>query len=199
MKLINLIGQKFGKLTVIKYLGSSYWLCECECGNKKAINGKHLRYKNERTLSCGCIRSKRAKIMVEEFHKNNITHGKSKHRLYKIWQGIKDRCLNSKNQAYKNYGGRGITICKEWLKFENFYIWAINNGYKNDLTIDRINNNDIYKPSNCRWISLELQARNTRNNVNITFLGQTHCLSEWGRILKINRKKVKEVLGYGTK
>lgn len=196
-KLINLEGQKFGKLIVIKYVGNSKWLCKCECGNKKIVNGKHLR--GQEIFSCGCYRSKRAKQMVSEFHEKNKKHKMSKTRIYHIWQGIKDRCTNTRNPAYKNYGERGIIICEEWKNdFIKFYMWAKNNGYKDNLTIDRINNNGNYEPYNCRWIPLEMQAQNTRNNINITYNNETHCLAEWGRILKIDRHKVKEVLLNGA-
>lgn len=196
-KLINLVGQKFGKLKVIEYAGNSKWLCKCECGNTKIINGKHLREKE--TFSCGCYRIERAKQMVDEFHEKNKKHQKSKTRIYKIWQGMKQRCFNKNNPAYKIYGSRGIKVCDEWKSsFQMFFKWSINNGYSDVLTIDRIDFNKNYSPDNCRWIPLEKQAHNTRNNVNITYNNETHCLAEWARILKIDRHKVKEVLLNGA-
>lgn len=158
-KINDLTGKKFGKLTIIKYYGSNkngraLWLCKCECGNYKIILGNSLLSKS--TLSCGCYNKESAS---KRFTKHNFSNTK----LYKVWQGMKTRCYNPKFIYYRNYGGRGITICDEWLNnFKNFYNWAINNGYKEGLTIDRINNDGIYEPSNCRWITRAEQNRNQR-------------------------------------
>ena len=158
-KINNLTGKRFGKLIVIKQCGSNkngraLWLCQCDCGNKKIILGSSLI--TNLTQSCGCYN--------KEILKNvNSTHRMSYTKLYKVWQGMKTRCYNEKFLYYKNYGGRGIKICNEWLNnFEIFYIWAINNGYKENLTIDRINNDGNYEPSNCRWITRAEQNRNQR-------------------------------------
>lgn len=119
------------------------------------------------------------------------TTGKDK-RIYRIWSHLKDRCFCKTNKDYKKYGLRGITICNDWKDkqkgFINFYNWSINNGYKDNLTIDRINNNGNYEPNNCRWVTLLEQARNRRNNKNITYNNETHCISEWAEILNIPRK-----------
>lgn len=112
-------------------------------------------------------------------------HGLYKHRLYGIYRGMKQRCFNPNNPAYDHYGGRGITIADEWLGrhgFENFYAWAMNNGYQNDLTIDRIDNDKGYFPNNCRWADRYTQNNNFSRNCNLTYNGETHSLSEWGRI-----------------
>ena len=107
-------------------------------------------------------------------------HGLCKHRLFKIWSNMKDRCLREKNTAYKDYGGRGITVCQEWMDdFINFYIWAMKNGYKDDLSIDRINVNGNYEPQNCRWITRKEQCFNRRNNHFLTFNGKTQTMKEW--------------------
>ena len=146
----NLINQKFSKLTVIEFVGidknkKAKWLCECECGNTTITNTHNLKSGN--TTSCGCSRTK---------FKQNIP------RLYRIWNGMKTRCSNPNKKEYKNYGGRGIKVCDEWVKYENFYNWAINNGYKHHLTIERINNNGNYEPSNCTWITIQEQQKNKR-------------------------------------
>ena len=116
-------------------------------------------------------------------------HGESKTRLYKIWKGIKERCHNPNNTAFRNYGGRGIGICDEW-NGKNGYIpfreWALQNGYSDDLTIDRIDVNGNYAPSNCRWVTLTEQSRNKRTTILSTFNGETRTLKEWSEILGIN-------------
>lgn len=181
-KLIDLTGKKFGRLTVLSFHHNKtykngqikkYWLCKCECGNFKIIAGAELRNGNIR--SCGCLH----KEMISNLNKK---HNKAGTRLYSIWQGMKTRCLNKKVNSYKNYGDRNITICNEWFDFENFYNWAMNNGYKDNLTLDRIDNNNGYNPKNCKWRTYKQQANNTRKNKIITYNGKNHTLSEWAEI-----------------
>lgn len=126
-----------------------------------------------------------------------MKYNKTNIKLYDVWQHIKQRCYNNNNQAYPNYGGRGIEVCKEWLDdFMTFYDWSINNGYKEGLTIDRIDVNGNYEPSNCRWVDRKIQARNRRNNRNITINGETHCLKDWCKILNLNYNTVSSRLHY---
>ena len=119
-----------------------------------------------------------------------ITHGKcvgKKHPLYKRYYSMKARCYNKNSQAYSNYGGRGIKICDEWLSdFMNFYNWAMENGYNEKLTLDRINNNGNYEPSNCRWITDYEQRFNKRNNRLLTINGETKTITEWAQISNLN-------------
>lgn len=116
----------------------------------------------------------------------NLKHGMCHTRIYKIYKHMRDRCYNKNYFQYYLYGGRGIIICDEWLNdFVTFYEWAIDNGYNDDLTIDRINTNGNYEPSNCSWVTIAEQNRNQRKNINITYQGETHCLSEWARIKNI--------------
>jgi hypothetical protein len=176
----DLTGKKFGRLTVIKQAETknkkTYWLCQCECGNEKIVWAWDL--KSGSTRSCGCLAKET---------KSQLKHGHAGTALYKKWVGIKTRCYNSKEKAYKHYGARGIGMCIEWQEdYMNFYNWAINNGYKKGLTIDRIDVNKDYSPENCRWADLETQANNKRNNHLITFNGETHTIAEWSRILNIS-------------
>lgn len=178
----DLTGQKFGRLIVLKQVGRDknnqvIWLCQCECGNTiKTISN---RLKMGKTKSCGCL----AKEIKSITHK---THGLSHTRLNRIYRKMKGRCLCKTNPAYPRYGGRGIKICVEWLdNFMNFYNWAINNGYADNLSIDRINVNGNYEPSNCRWATDKIQTRNLRTNHLVTYKGETRCIAEWAEILKI--------------
>lgn len=178
-------GDRYGKLVIVKEVESPvknrrFFLCKCDCGNEKVIRLDHLR--DGRVYSCGC--SKRDKP-------SNFKHGMTSpsgeyHRLYKIWSGMRNRCNNPRYKYYESYGGRGIKVCQEWDNdFISFMNWAIENGYKDDLTIDRINNYGDYEPSNCRWASPKIQANNKRTNVLITYHGETHTISEWADITGI--------------
>lgn len=186
-KFEDLTGQRFGYLTVIKKAGKNksdkiLWLCKCDCGKLKIIQGASL--KNGRTKSCGCLRKKGARR----------THGFKYTRLYCIWQGIKKRCLNKNTSNYYIYGGRGIKICDEWKNdFKVFHDWAFANGYdenakRGDCTIERIDVNGNYEPSNCKWVTMKEQCRNTRSNKLITYNNETRCLMDWSYIFNINYK-----------
>jgi len=175
----NLVGKKFGRLTVIeraendKYKNAC-WLCQCECGNKKIIKGVNLV--RGFTKSCGCLHK-------EKFR--HVTHNLTNTRIFTIWMGIKKRCCNKKSSNYNLYGGRGITYCKEWEQFESFYNWAINNGYKDNLSIDRIDVNGNYEPNNCRWVDMKTQQNNTRRNHYITYKNETKTATEWAEFLGV--------------
>lgn len=192
-------GDTFGRLTVInlaykrQYVSPSckketheYYNCICSCGNKLVVCKTSL--KNGNTKSCGCL-------------KNEVisTHKKTKTRLYRIWMSMKRRCFNSNDfHHYKNYGARGITICNEWKNnFIVFYSWALSNGYKDNLTIDRIDVNGNYEPNNCRWSTIKEQERNRRNNRFITHKGETHCVSEWAEITGIKAATIRSRLFMG--
>lgn len=128
----------------------------------------------------------------------NKIHGHKNDRLYNIWARMKQRCENPKLYGYKDYGGRGITVCAEWHEFTPFYDWAMTHGYKENLTIDRIDLNGNYEPSNCRWVTMKVQANNKRRNHLITLNGETHTISEWARITGINKSTIRNrIVLYG--
>lgn len=184
-KFIDLAGQKFGKLTVIERAenkgNQTMWLCRCDCGETTVVVADNL--KRGHTKSCGCI----SKNMPPR-----TTHGKRGTRLYSIWCQMKARCDNSNHKAYALYGGRGIAVCKEWHSFQSFYDWAMSSGYSDDLTIDRINNNGNYEPSNCRWVSQKTQCNNRRNNHIVLYNGNQYTLAELAEIYGISYEKLKQ-------
>ena len=156
-RLIDITGQRFGRLTVLRQVesknGATRWLCKCDCGNEKIIYKSSL--KSRETVSCGCWQ--RDKM---------VKHNQTKTRLFKIWSDMKNRCYNENNRGFKHYGARGISVCKEWCDdFLNFKKWADENGYSDNLTIDRINVNGNYCPENCRWITKYEQRLNKRNTL----------------------------------
>ncbi|KKL97903.1 hypothetical protein LCGC14_1829790 [marine sediment metagenome] len=170
----NLIGQKFGRLTVLKRMDNdkhrnSMWLCRCDCGKEKIICGYDL--KRGHTQGCGCLRKEIAGI-------THTTHGHYKTKTYKSWEQMIQRCTNPKVHNYHNYGGRGITICSRWMKFENFLEDMGERPGKNH-SIDRINNNGNYCKSNCRWATIKQQNRNRRDNLYFTYKNKTQLLIEW--------------------
>src|SRR5215471_1520917 len=150
MKFIDLTGKRFGRLTVIErsaFQSSPIhpeWLCQCDCGNETLVRGQHLR--NGNTKSCGCLKDEKTGL-------RRRTHGATTTRHAKIWYGIRKRCHNHNDKSWERYGGRGIRLCDEWQTFEPFRDWALANGYADDLTIDRIDNDKGYEPDNCQWIT----------------------------------------------
>lgn len=139
--------------------------------------------------SCGCFHS-------EQIANRNRKHDSSYSRIYTIWDKMKRRCCNPTDPAYKDYGGRGITVCDEWLNsFVSFREWANENGYSKDLSIDRIDVNGNYCPENCRWADAKTQCNNRRNNHNITFNGETRTIAEWSRVTGIPQ----DVISYRVK
>lgn len=179
------IGDKYGKWCVvgssIKSHGRIKWLCQCSCE-------KHtIRYVDEYTLKSGkstCCGCGKRQIIIP---KSRCKYNEDEKRLYRIWQKMKERCNNPSNKDFKDYGARGICICNEWdNNFENFKDWALANGYDNSLSIDRIDVNKKYEPSNCRWVNQLTQCNNKRNNICFEYEGVVHTATEWGRILNIN-------------
>ncbi len=183
----DITGQKFGKLTALKPVGLNkhnqvLWLCQCECGNTTTVITSNLL--KGKTKSCGCFAIETRKFL----HKK---HGLCHTRLNAIYRKMKGRCYCKTNPRYSSYGGRGITVCDEWLTdFMNFYNWAIQNGYTDELTIERIDNNGNYEPSNCKWATYKEQGRNTRHCHYVDYKGQKKALSEWCEILNLNYPKI---------
>ncbi len=173
-KVEDISGKRFGRLTAIKYIGKSkgkqtLWECKCDCGNIAIVH--HQNLKSGHTSSCGCYNSEVASEREKE-------HGQSGTRLYNIWHDMIYRCYNGNHRSYKDYGGKGIIVCNEWKDdFEAFRNWAIENGYKENLSIDRIDSDKNYCPENCRWATDIQQANNTSRNLIFTVDGCTDTLA----------------------
>jgi hypothetical protein len=186
------IGEKYNRLTVVAEAenkhSNRYIFCKCDCGRYKTIALSQLL--NGNTKSCGCLK-KELRI------KQNIIHGLAKHPLYRVWSSMKRRCFNSNDESYKNYGARGIVVCSKWMVFKEFYIWAINNGYARGLTIERVDNDGNYDPSNCKLVPLKEQSKNRRSNHWIKHNGETKIMSQWAIDLNINYGTLKDRLHRG--
>lgn len=177
-KEVDLIGQRHGRLVCVEYLGlqkrndgrnNKIWRCICDCGREKIVTSHQFC----KIKSCGCLR-------CETAH-NKFYKGRDRH-IYGILFQMRKRCYNPDFKYYYNYGGRGITICDEWMGndgIENFEQWALSHGYKKGLTIDRIDNDKGYSPDNCRWVDMKTQSNNKRNNLYLEMNGKTQTLSQW--------------------
>ena len=175
-RLEDLTGQRFGRWTVIApaekhKTGAAQYMCRCDCGTEKILRRSSLTSGN--TQSCGCLARERSK-------QRGITHGGTGSRLYRIWAGIIQRCCYRKRgREWENYGGRGISVCKEWRDYITFRDWAMANGYQDNLSIDRIDNNGDYCPENCRWATNYEQSVNKRTSKRISFNGETRTIREF--------------------
>ncbi len=182
-KRIDLTGQKFGRLVVIEVVKEKgkrkKLMCRCQCG--KVVEVSEDKLKSGHTKSCGCL-------WIETIKERNSTHGKTKTKLYSIWNAMINRTTNKNVWNFKNYGERGITVCEEWKRnFISFYEWAMKNGYKEGLSIERKNNNKGYSPDNCRWATAKEQGNNTRRNVSITYKNETLTEAQWADRMGLNR------------
>lgn len=198
--LIDLTGKQFGRLHVICRVGRDkhrhvMWKCRCDCGQICFVAGDNIKCGN--TKSCGCL----SKELSSRRGKKQKTHGMTNSRLYNIYNGVKERCYNKNCPSYKNYGGRGIIMCDEWLDkdngFVNFRNWSIQNGYIDKLTIDRINNNGNYEPNNCRWVTRKEQQNNRRCNTLLTYKGETKSIAQWSEQLGVNHMTLRGRLARG--
>lgn len=194
MKMIkDYTNEKYGRLTVIKFVErknhKTYWKCQCECGNEIILPIAYLTSGD--TKSCGCLRKEICSI-----REKNKSFIKNK-RLYRIWQDMKRRCYNKKRPAYRYYGAKGVKICNEWkISFKNFQEWAITNGYKDNLTIDRINNNGNYEPNNCRWVTRKEQNNNMSTNHIVEYKGKKYTLAKLAETYNLNYNLIKSRIRY---
>lgn len=197
-ELKDLTGQTFGRLKIVKrapdYIQPNgrrrvMWECVCNCPNKTicVVRGEDLRSGNSQ--SCGCYQ--------KECAASHSTHGKTNSRLFYVWHDMKTRCYNPNVRNHKDYGGRGITVCPEWVDkesgFINFYNWAIANGYdetapRGQCTLERIATDGNYEPGNCKWATNQEQANNKRNNHYIIYKGARHTMAEWAKIKSMSCK-----------
>lgn len=186
------IGDRFGRLVVISEPFSvkspcgqlkRKVICKCDCGVVKEYYIDLIR--RGHTKSCGCYN-------IEQLSKNKKMHGLYGSRIYNIYRAMIDRCYNHNAKRYQDYCGRGILVCKEWKEnVESFKEWALNNGYKDNLTIDRIDNNGIYEPNNCRWTTMKEQGNNRRNSKLYSLFGKDKTLSQWCEIYNKKYELVK--------
>ena len=195
----DLTGRKFGRLTVIERAEDHIqpngkhqiqWLCKCDCGSEVIVRGSNL--KNGNTKSCGCLQKEMTSVLNQLHNGSLSVRGLSRSKIYVAWCNMKQRCLNENNRQYKYYGGRGIKVCDEWLEFEQFYCWAMVNGYNDTLTLDRVNVDGNYEPKNCRWVDMKTQQNNTRRNHQITYNGKTQTLAQWSEELNIKYQTLRD-------
>lgn len=181
----DLTGMRFSRLTVLRLFERTprrryVWLCKCDCGKTVKVTGEHL--KSGHTRSCGCLNNERIANV-------NFKNGLTGTRLYYAWYNMRNRCNRENNYEYSDYGGRGITICPEWLGkygFVNFSEWALSNGYKEGLTLDRIDNESGYSPKNCRWVDRFVQGNNKRNNRFIKINGEVGTVANMSRKYEVD-------------
>lgn len=183
MRYKDLKGQKFGRLTPLEKVsttGAALWLCQCDCGKQKVVQAGNMLRKKRSTKSCGCA-------CTERITKMSTLHGEYGTKLNGIWGSMRHRCMTSSvnHKKYKYYAQRGITVDERWSTFPPFKEWAVLNGYKEGLSIERLDNDKGYSPENCVWIPKNLQGRNRRTSLRLTYNGKTQFISEWANELGI--------------
>lgn len=193
-KALDLVGEKYGRLTVLKKLPERkrkcvMWLCLCDCGNTDEVTTSEIR--SGKHLSCGCYQKERAS-------ETNSTHRNSRTRLHRIWCAMIQRCENENHVGYGNYGGRGVRVCDEWRNsFHAFREWALCNGYSDELTIERLDVDGNYCPENCKWATRHEQMNNTRRTKYFEYNGEKRTLREWSNITGIPFTRLKGRLQRG--
>jgi hypothetical protein len=205
----NIAGWRFGRLLAICPVENAkknsnsgvLWKCKCDCGNIAYVLTKNLTYKKG-TRSCGCLQKeasrKNAQFIVRRTGIDNARykHGMTGTRLYMAWLNMKSRCVRTDTRHSKNYALRGISVCSEWANkqdgFVRFMQWAMANGYADNLTLDRIDNNGNYEPNNCRWVTNSEQQHNRSNNVFITFNNKTQTMNMWAKELNMCYKTLEK-------
>ena len=182
----DLIGRRFGRLTVVEYIGvdkrhNAMWRCVCDCGGVKNVSSCSLN--TGKVRSCGCLQ-RESGINVQKIGISVVrTHGDSRKRLYRIWKDMRRRTTNPHRHNYMRYGGRGIRVCQEWTdSYESFKSWALSHGYDDGLSIERIDNDGDYCPENCRWATKKEQSNNRSTSVHYTHKGKTAPVTEWAEI-----------------
>jgi len=178
-RIVDLTGRRFGRLVVLyeseeRKGGRLTWHCRCNCGNEVDIIGRNLT--SGHTKSCGCYNRERA---AEVHTVHGMSRKRKQHPIYWTWRAMLQRCEKPNSKQYKDYGGRGIAVCDEWHDAQVFIGWALASGWQKGLTLDRIDNDGNYEPSNCHWVTRKENNRNKRSNRLITFNGKTQCLADW--------------------
>ncbi len=194
-KKVDITGRRFGRLVAVSETDiyaqrSKKWLCLCQCGEYATVDKRKLI--SGHTKSCGCL-------VIDKTVSMSLKHGMCGSSLYTIYKNMLARCCNPKSNNYKNYGGRGIKICKRWLdSFENFY--ADMGDRPKGKTLDRIDNDGDYCPENCQWSTMHQQQRNKRNNLIIEYDGERMCLKDWAKKIGIHSTSLKErIVNWGVK
>lgn len=209
MVIVDIAGQRFNRLVAVCYshikeyprsgrnttLKQPYWVFQCDCGSKVTLSVSSVKAGG--SMSCGCWRREASRI-------NNTTHGQAcsstgdASRLYRIWAQMKRRCSLPTVKSYHRYGGRGIRVCDEWTNsFVTFEQWALANGYKSNLTLDRRDNDGHYEPDNCRWVTMVVQANNRKTSKLVVYHGETMTVAELARLEDINQATLRYRLSHG--
>lgn len=194
---IDMTGRKINMLTVLYRAqsknGRTMWHCKCDCGNEVDVCYSHLK---KGQYSCGCATK-------ERIRKSKTVHGGTNTRLFRTWTLMKQRCYKPYHKSYSDYGGRGISVCKEWFDdFGKFREWALKNGYNESAkfgqcTLDRIDVNGNYEPNNCRFVGMKTQCNNRRNNVVLSYKDETHTIAQWSELLGIPYDTLYKRFEYG--
>lgn len=196
----DLSGLIFGRLAVLGPVGRNstgklLWVCRCECGNQSTVCGEHLR--SGHTRSCGCLQRQ---VAADHLSEQSRTHGLSHLPVHRTWLGMKARCTDLNNDSYVDYGGRGITVCAEWMtSFEAFYdhVTALPHFGEDGRSLDRIDNDRDYEPGNVQWATAEMQRRNQRRSVRISIDGETLTVADWAQRMGIRARTIRYRLAHG--